>query len=468
MFFIIGAQVFINAQDYNFPKEIGNDFIFNQTSDNKIHVTENNSDFVFYKGTWKKIKLKHALSKRDSLVIYHEKGFNNINFKIINDKNNSYFVLSGGGPVLKLEKDSLLRVDNSVEQKNQYGASVFEYDNKIFMYGGYGFWSFKNYITYFDFSSKQWEFFKTQSENQPNPRWKPIYHLIKNKLYVLGGRSQLPESYMKDVVLKDFFVVDLALKSIKILSSEVNPEVPLGFHSHNNGFIFENKRAYLNKNTITAFDFPNNKLYNYNTKELFDGKLDDVPVFSISDTLVFIKQENGLKKLSFISADKIKYNLNSSLPIVLDPVQKPWFKQILFMVLIVFLSIFVYKLFSYKDYVGKLIQYDENWLYFSNKKTRITKEQSLVINLLEQNGQFTSTELNSIISKNKKYAKSHLTLLRKNFIERLNSILKKTTKSDKTTTIKAMKLPKDKRQLLYRTSKEISKKESFIQFLFKF
>jgi hypothetical protein len=128
--------------------------------------------------------------------------------------------------------------------------------------------------------------------------------------------------------------------------------------------------------------------------------------------------------------------------------------------------IFVYKSFSYKDYVEKLIQYDENWMYYNNKKIRITKEQSLIINLLELNGKFTSTELNSIISKNKKYAKSHLTLLRKTFIESLNSVYKKALQSDKTL-IKTTKLPKDKRQLLYRASKEISQKESFIQFLFK-
>jgi hypothetical protein len=191
-----------------------------------------------------------------------------------------------------------------------------------------------------------------------------------------------------------------------------------------------------------------------------------VPIFNISDTLVFIKQENGLKKLSFISTNKIKNNLNSSFPIVTDPVQTSWFKQILFIVFIVLLMIFVYKSFSYKDYVEKLIQYDENWMYFNNKKIRITKEQSLIINLLELNGQFTSTELNSIISKNKKYAKSHLTLLRKAFIESLNSVYKKALQSDKTL-IKTTKLPKDKRQLLYRASKEISQKESFIQFLFK-
>ena len=199
---------------------------------------------------------------------------------------------------------------------------------------------------------------------------------------------------------------------------------------------------------------------------MFAAKLDGAPIFNISDTLVFIKQENGLKKLSFISTNKIKNNLNSSFPIVTEPVQTSWFKQILFIVFIVLLMIFVYKSFSYKDYVEKLIQYDENWMYYNNKKIRITKEQSLIINLLELNGQFTSTELNSIISKNKKYAKSHLTLLRKTFIESLNSVYKKALQSDKTL-IKTTKLPKDKRQLLYRASKEISQKESFIQFLFK-
>ena len=466
LFLMLGAQVVLHAQEYNLPKEIGKDFIFYKSSDNKLHVLKNNNDFLFHNGVWKKTKLQNTLSKRDSMILYHEKGFNNINFKIITDKNKTYFVLNGGGPVLQLEKDSLFRIDNSVEQRNQFGAATFKHDNKLFMYGGYGFWSFKSYITYFDFSSYQWELFRTQSENQPNPRWKPIYHLIENKLYVLGGRSQLPESYMTDVVLKDLFVVDMASKTIKTLSSKVNLETPLNFHSHNNGFSFEDKRAYLNNNTVTAFDFPNNIFYNYNVGEMFAAKLDGAPIFNISDTLVFIKQENGLKKLSFISTNKIKNNLNSSFPIVTDPVQTSWFKQILFIVFIVLLMIFVYKSFSYKDYVEKLIQYDENWMYFNNKKIRITKEQSLIINLLELNGQFTSTELNSIISKNKKYAKSHLTLLRKTFIDSLNSVYKKALQSDKTL-ISTTKLPKDKRQLLYRASKEISQKESFIQFLFK-
>ena len=122
--------------------------------------------------------------------------------------------------------------------------------------------------------------------------------------------------------------------------------------------------------------------------------------------------------------------------------------------------------FLYKDYIEKLIQHDENWLYFSDKKVRITTEQSQVIKLLERNGQFTSIELNKIISKNKKYAKSHLTLLRKNFINDLNKAYNELLNSD-LTLISSSKLPKDKRQLLYKTSKEIFKKVSFLKFVFK-
>ena len=92
--------------------------------------------------------------------------------------------------------------------------------------------------------------------------------------------------------------------------------------------------------------------------------------------------------------------------------------------------------------------------------------KALSINLLEQNGQFTSLELNKIISKNKKYAKSHLTLLRKNFINDLNKAYNELLNSD-LTLISSSKLPKDKRQLLYKTSKEIFKKDSFLKFLFK-
>lgn len=463
---LLGIQGFLSAQEYEFPEKIDDNFVFFKSIDNKIHVLNRSTDYVFEKGKWTKNKLKSKPSKRDSLILFHKKGFKNANFKVINSEDNTYLVLDGGGPVLQLKNDSIIRIDNSVEQKNQFGAANFMYKNKMYMYGGYGMWSFKNYTTYYDFSSNQWELFKTQSQKQPQSRWKPIFNLVGNKLYVLGGRTSLPENSMIDVILKDMFVIDMDLKTIKTLSEEVNPKTPLLFHSHNNGFSLGNKRAYLHKNSVKAFDFANNKLYSYKTNNLFDQKLEDSPILSFVDTLAFIKNTNGIKKLVLFQASELKKDLEESLPIFLSPPEKTYFKQTIFAFLCLFLIVFVYKLFSYKDYINNLIQYDENWLYFSDKKVRITTEQSQIIKLLERNGKFSSAELNKIVSKNKKYAKSHLTLLRKNFIKSINQLFSKIFVSENQL-ITLSKSPNDKRQIEYRTSKEIFKKEPFLKYMFR-
>ena len=73
------------------------------------------------------------------------------------------------------------------------------------MYGGYGFWSFKNYITFFDKATGQWEILKTKSEYIPQARWKAISQLIKDKLYVFGGRNTPEGSLVRDIVLNDIF-----------------------------------------------------------------------------------------------------------------------------------------------------------------------------------------------------------------------------------------------------------------------
>ena len=462
----LGIQGLINAQEYKFPSEIDDNFILFKSADNKAHVLNNLYDYVFENGKWIKNKLNRRPFVRDSLILFHSKGFNNTNFKVVQSEKNIYFVLNGGGPVLQLKKDSIVRIDNSVEQKNQFGAATFIYKKKMYMYGGYGFWSFKNYTTYYDFSSNQWELFRTQSEIQPQSRWKPLFDLKDNKLYVMGGRSSLPENYMTDVILKDLFVIDMDLKTIKNLSTQVNPKTPLLFHSHNNGFLLNNKRAYLYNNMVTAFDFTNNKFYSYNAKSLFEKKLEDSPILSFSDSLVFVKKSKGIKKLTFLHENELKKNLIESFPIALDPTEKSRLKQFVIAFLCLFLVFFVFKLFSYKDYINKLIQYDKNWLYFSGNKVRINAEQSQIIKLLERNGKFSSIELNKVVSKNRKYAKSHLTLLRKNFVKSINELFSELFGSNQLHIISS-KSPKDKRQILYRTSKEIFKKESFLKFMFK-
>ena len=101
-----------------------------------------------------------------------------------------------------------------------------------------------------------------------------------------------------------------------------------------------------------------------------------------------------------------------------------------------------------------------------NNKILISKDQSRTIGLLEKNGQFSSTELNKIISKNKSYAKSHLTHLRQIFIEKLNQNYHKLTGFSEPL-ISSTKNPADTRQIIYFAGNKIFKKQSLFEYIFK-
>ena len=80
---------------------------------------------------------------------------NSYAFNVINNK--LYLSLNLGGLVYEIKGNEIIRIDHSFEHKMQISSQQFVYDNRIFRFGGYGFWSARNFFTYFDLNSKEWE-----------------------------------------------------------------------------------------------------------------------------------------------------------------------------------------------------------------------------------------------------------------------------------------------------------------------
>ena len=465
LFFFISASII--SQEIKLPESIGDEFVFFKTYDNKISFLKNNIQYVYKKNKWIKNTLEYNSSNRDSSIVFFKKGFDNIQFKHIEIDSVSHFVLNGGGPILKLNKNRIERIDNSVEQRNQFGAAVFKHNNQLHMYGGYGFWEWKGYITYYSSLSNQWELCKFDTPLQPSPRWKPLFHKKNEFLYVLGGRSSLKESRNIDAVLKDFFKINLNTKKVELITQEVNSQIPL-FSSSFQGFEIRDKKAYVDysNSSILVLDFDKNAITSYNAEGVFKNKHLNSPVLSVGDSIVFIEQIKNNKSIKFVSFNDIFKNTSETFPVVLVDQNKGYTKYFIILTA-AFLTFFLFKIFTYKDYMRNLIAHDYQWLYFQNKKIRITNDQREAIKLLELKGSFTSQELNRLLSPKKSYAKSHLTLLRNNFIEKLNSDFNKLTNGTEAL-ISSIKNPNDKRQILYKSNQKFSQKESFFRFLFKF
>ena len=56
-----------------------------------------------------------------------------------------YIVSISGGMVWKLINDSFIRIDDSYHHKMTFGSDVFVHSDTILKYGGYGYWSNRNF-----------------------------------------------------------------------------------------------------------------------------------------------------------------------------------------------------------------------------------------------------------------------------------------------------------------------------------
>lgn len=101
----------------------------------------------------------------------------------------TYLVHQGCGPVLEFRNDSIVRIDHSFLQKNQYYPVPFAYNNEMYLFGGYGLFTYKNIITRFDFNSGEWNQVQTRSNTLPEPRAVAYSLQYKNTLYVFGGKT---------------------------------------------------------------------------------------------------------------------------------------------------------------------------------------------------------------------------------------------------------------------------------------
>ena len=98
-----------------------------------------------------------------------------------------YIVSIPGGMVWKLINDTFIRIDNSYHHKMTWGSDVFVHNDTILKFGGYGYWSNRNFFTYFDLRTLQWEFYKINNTYLPKgiSKFNSVY--FNGNYYFSGG-----------------------------------------------------------------------------------------------------------------------------------------------------------------------------------------------------------------------------------------------------------------------------------------
>jgi len=153
-----------------------------------------------------------------------------------------YFVDRGCGWVCILKNDSIVRVDRSFHHQNQFGGTFFVHHGTPHIFGGYGLFTYKNFITKYDKNLKQWYL-----ENEGARflyRENMIFSKTKDFFHVLLPKKQT------DKIPKEFWTYNLIKKNWKYIG-EIQ-----GIDSiRNNSIIAFKDNFIVGFNNAYEFDF---------------------------------------------------------------------------------------------------------------------------------------------------------------------------------------------------------------------
>ena len=108
----------------------------------------------------------------------------------------TYVYYASGGNFYKFDGDTFTPMYQLGNHQNQYGSATFVYNKQIHLFGGYGLFTLKNIITYFDMKTQEWDVEDCYDpyHDLPLPRSLPLAQVNQNNVFIGGGYVKNLES----------------------------------------------------------------------------------------------------------------------------------------------------------------------------------------------------------------------------------------------------------------------------------
>jgi hypothetical protein len=188
---------------------------------------------------------------------------NDYSYNFFHIKGKNYLVNKGCGEVYEFRNDSIIRIDNSFQHKNQFASNSFVYKDEIYYFGGYGLFTFKNILTKFDFKTKEWELLKYKDYNKiPEPRQAALSFLKDDFLYIVSGYSEDYETNQttgNSIKLTDVWKLNLKTMIWDFVGN-INSQKELLYNFSGLASYQTNNQLIYDNNRLFEFDFENNTL----------------------------------------------------------------------------------------------------------------------------------------------------------------------------------------------------------------
>ena len=318
-----------------------------------------------------------------------------------------------GGKVYAIEKDSLVRRDRSDIRHWQSDSSLFHRNDTIYKYGGYGYWTTSNALTYLDPISKGWEVIGTKGLEVPKSTHSQIHFLNKNNLFILGGYHLSGINRLKALYQNSVWAYDFKLKIWSYLGQSIIEEMdqymridtgPEGTHE-----LFSAQRS------LVKIDLINNETSYYAENLLyFNVEMDlNLPIYKYKNAYIYYQKTDKNLLLTKVTENLFVQQKSENSSLFVQQKNRTLYTvfSVLFGVLIIVLWLILKK--------KKTLFVFEHKISFNKKEAFLEPSEYLILKTLIVNTALESAQILSLIY-NESLTKSHNEKIKNNLIESLN------------------------------------------------
>lgn len=270
--------------------------LYRLVDNEKIVVFRNDSIFDFDLNTSQLMNGK-ALEKPQE--------FNLLNHQMLIN-NGVFFIENVGGRVYILQDNEIRRIDNSFSHKMSLDSNLFVHNDTIFRFGGYGYWSSNNKLSYFDQSTKEWEIVNSNDGSQPQGSFASFSYLKNYKVYIFGGKKIEYINQNKAVENKDIWEFDFqkrvwtnkGILSINIIDNGLD-------------FVLNNKIYTKQYDQLYEIELVNNQITKNEINSIFKKVRSQNPPVRIGNRLIIFLENKSSYDVLIRNIDELNFKVLS-------------------------------------------------------------------------------------------------------------------------------------------------------------
>jgi hypothetical protein len=394
----------------------------------------NQTTYTFYED---QVVKEPFLNNKNDTIFFNPTPIDYPDYNSIWFDNALHLTSNRGGLVYRVEKDTTIRIDRSFQHQKQNKASQFVYRDTLFRYGGYGFWRANNFFTYFDNTTKEWEYYPIEGFQFPPEVYGGPCFLLGDTFYIFGGTEVDEFTGLEGQKSKDIWTFDFTKRKWMNLGKTAIDLSPYKAVQKDSLFYLFGHPQNTNHNLLV--DLKNNQVQLYKQSFTSANISKNDPAFFRGDSLYYYKN-NTL--YSTILSENIFNSQQQVERLFFD--QRALFTNLTYIALIAFGIIVVsYLWITYQRMrAPRLVRggIRNNFDFYPLKE-----EEELILGLLQSKLTATTEDILRVIGRDG-LSNSQNNKRKADAIVEINNLMKQLVGKR---IIKTRKDPADKRQVIY-------------------